>query len=75
MNMSPEERDRLVKVEQILIGQKEALDQIKESVERLEALANMGKGALGLFLKLGAVLTAVVAVGWAVFDKFHKVAP
>ena len=73
--MSPEERDRLVKVEQILIGQKEALDQIKESVERLETLANMGKGALSLFLKLGAVLTAVVAVAWAAFDKFHKVLP
>lgn len=73
--MSPEERDRLAKVEQILAGQKEALDAIKESVARLEAYANMGRGALGLFLKLGAVVTAIVAVGWAVFDKFHKVAP
>lgn len=71
--MSPEERDRLAKVEQILAGQKETLDAIKESVSRLEAYANMGRGALGLFLKLGAVVTAIAAIAWAVFDKFHKV--
>lgn len=73
--MTPEERDRLATVEQILRGQKQALEQIQESVDRLVALANMGRGALGLFLKMGAVMATIVAVAWAVFDKFHKVAP
>lgn len=72
--MSPEERDRLAKVEQILEGQKATLAEIKEVVDRLEALANMGKGALGLFLKAGAVLTVIVgALAW-VYEKFvHRV--
>jgi hypothetical protein len=75
VNMSPEERDRLVKVEQIVAAQKEDLDEIKASLHRLEALANMGRGALGFFLKAGAVAAVVIAAIWAVFDKFHKVSP
>lgn len=71
--MSPEERDRLVKVEQIVAAQKEDLDEIKASLHRLEALANMGRGAHGFFLKAGAVAAVVIAAIWAVFDKFHKV--
>jgi hypothetical protein len=71
--MTPDERDRLAKVEQILAGQKEALDSIRESVSRLEELANMGRGALSLFLKAGTVVAVVIAAAWAIADKLWKV--
>lgn len=73
VNMSPDERDRLAKVEQIVASQKEDLDEIKASLKRLEALANMGRGALSLFLKAGTVAAAIIAGIWVIFDKFHVV--
>lgn len=71
--MTPDERDRLVIVEQIVASQRDDLDEIKASLKRLEAMANMGKGALSLFLKAGAVVGAVIASMWAIADKFWKV--
>ena len=73
--MTPDERDRLVKVEQIVAGQKEDLGEIKASLKRLEELANMGKGALALFLKAGVVVAGLIGAAWAVADKFWKVHP
>lgn len=70
--MMPEERDRLAKVEQIVADMKDDLSEIKRSIGRLEGYAHMGRGALGLFLKLGGVLTVLIAAFWTVFDKFHK---
>lgn len=71
--MSPEERDRLVVAEADLRALKEDVAEIKASLRRLEALANMGKGALSLFLKLGAVVSVVAAALWAIADKVWKV--
>lgn len=67
--MSPEERDRLVKVEQIVAGQQETLKSIESKLDHLASIADMGKGALWLALKVGSVLAMLIATAWALFDK------
>ena len=67
--------ERIAIVEQRMADQKATLHQIQLDLEKLVALANMGKGALNLFLKMGTIVAGAVAIVWAVFDKFHKVAP
>jgi|GEM_PF-637068 len=71
--MSPEERDRLVKVEQIVAGQQESLRSIERKLDHLTSIADMGKGALWLSLKVGGILAVAVAALWALFDKLHKI--
>ncbi len=70
--MSPEERDRLAKLEQVVADMKDDLAEIKKSTARLESYAHMGQGALGVFLKLGGLVAVLVAAGWALFERFHK---
>lgn len=67
--MTPDERDRLVKVEQIVAGQQESLKSIEAKLDHLTTIADMGKGALWLALKVGGVLAALAAALWALFDK------
>lgn len=67
--MSPDERDRLAKVEQIVAGQQKSLESIEAKLDHLTSIADMGKGALWLALKVGGVLAAVIAAVWALFDK------
>lgn len=69
MSMSPDERDRLAKVEQIVAGQQKSLESIEAKLDHLTSIADMGKGALWLALKVGGVLAAVIAAVWALFDK------
>jgi hypothetical protein len=67
--MSPDERDRLAKVEQIVSSQQEALKSIEAKLDHLTSIADMGKGALWLALKVGGVMTVLIAALWAIFDK------
>lgn len=67
--MSPDERDRLAKVEQTVAGQQESLKSIEAKLDHLTSIADMGKGALWLALKVGGVLTVLIAALWALFDK------
>lgn len=70
--MSPDERDRLAKVEQIVAGQQESLKSIEAKLDHLTSIADMGKGALWLALKVGGVMAMLIAAAWAVFDKLGK---
>ena len=72
MTMTPDERDRLAKLEQIVADMKDDLAEIKKSTARLESNAHMGQGALGVILKLGGLVAVLVAAGWALFERFHK---
>ena len=72
MTMSPEERDRLAKLEQVVADMKDDLAEIKKSTARLESYAHRGQGALGVFLKLGGLVAVLVAAAWALFERFHK---
>jgi hypothetical protein len=68
--MSPDERDRLAKVEQIVAGQQKSLESIEAKLDHLTSIADMGKGALWLALKVGGILAMIIAAAWALFDKF-----
>jgi len=70
--MSPDERDRLVKVEQIVSSQQQSLRSIEEKLDRLTSIADMGRGALWLSLKVGGLLTIAAAAIWALAEQFHK---
>ena len=72
MTMTPDERDRLAKLEQIVADMKDDLAEIKKSTARLESYAHMGQGALGVFLKLGGLVAVLVAAAWTLFERFHK---
>jgi len=70
--MTPDERDRLAKLEQIVADMKDDLAEIQKSTARLDAYAHMGQGALGVFLNLGGLVAVLLAAGWALFERFHK---
>lgn len=70
--MSPDERDRLAKVEQIVAGQQKSLESIEAKLDHLTSIADMGRGALWLALKIGGVLAMLIAAAWALFDKLAK---
>jgi len=70
--MSPDERDRLAKVEQIVAGQQESLKSIEAKLDHLTSIADMGRGALWLSLKVGGLLTIAAAAIWALAEKFHE---
>lgn len=67
--MTPDERDRLAKVEQIVAGQQESLKSIEAKLDYLTSIADMGKGALWLALKVGGLLAVLIAALWAILDK------
>lgn len=70
--MTPDERDRLVRLEAESEGNRKWLESIDRKVDQLIAVSNMGKGAWILLLKIGGVLAALAgAVAW-VLEKFHK---
>ncbi|MFN4018393.1 MAG: hypothetical protein ACK4JB_23865 [Reyranella sp.] len=71
--MTLQERDRLVKVEQIVAGQQESLKSIERKLDHFMSIADMGKGALWLSFKVGGVMAMAVAGLWALFDKLHKI--
>ena len=64
--MTPEERDRLARVEERTVGFDERLDRIETKLDKLVLAAAMGKGAFWLLMKLGGLLVMVAgAVAWA----------
>lgn len=70
--MSPDERDRLVRVEagyEHLAGKVEGMD--KKLDELLQAAA-MGRGAWWLLLKLGGLAVAFVTAAVWVWDRLQK---
>lgn len=71
--MSPDERDRLTKVETVVEMQRMQLNSMNQKLDQLIAAANMGKGAWWLILRIGAVVAALAAgIAW-IFDRIpHK---
>lgn len=69
--MTPEERDRLARLEadyENLVGWVKKIDGKLDQI--LEAAA-MGRGAWWLLLKIGAVVMAVVTLGTIIGDRLH----
>ena len=63
--MTPEERDRLARVEERVANISGELTDISEKLDRLIAAANMGKGAWWAVLRLGGFLVVLgSALGW-----------
>lgn len=74
--MTPEERDRLVKVETKLESMDDWLRTIATDVGDIKKAAHMGSGAWWLLLRIGAVLAAIAAAFAWVFDRLpHKGGP
>jgi hypothetical protein len=68
--VTPEERDRLAKVEievRMLSG---SLGEMNRKLDQLIAAANMGKGAWWLLLRLGGILVVLAAAAAWIVDHF-----
>lgn len=64
--MDPEERDRLVRLEERFEGQQKQLDVISGKLDSLLTAAHMGRGAWWLIIRIGAVLAALAGfAAWA----------
>lgn len=59
--MTPDERDRLARLEAITANQDARLDKIDAKLDQLLAAANMGKGAWWAILKVGGFITMLIA--------------
>ena len=63
--MTPEERDRLVRVETTIGGFDDRLKSIESDLKKLVAAANMANGAWGATLKIGGLIVLILgAVGF-----------
>ncbi|MFO1080868.1 MAG: hypothetical protein U1E23_09610 [Reyranellaceae bacterium] len=67
--MTPDERDRLAKLEQKVEGLDAWMRSIDGKLDDVRQAAHMGRGALALALRIGAVIVAVCAAGAWVFDR------
>ena len=64
--VTPEERDRLAKLEERVRGLDETMTGMDEKLDQLIAAANMGRGAWWMILRLGGLMVVMGgAVGWA----------
>jgi len=63
--------ERLARLETRADGTDKWLESIDGKVDQLVAMSNMGRGAWLLLLKLGAILTALVAAALWVLEKLH----
>lgn len=70
--MTPEERDRLARLEVKVEGVEAWLKSIDEKQDELIDIANRGKGALRIILLLGGTLAALTAAGAWVVDHLPK---
>ncbi len=70
--MTPEERDRLAKAEQAIVDIRDDIRVIRGDTAELKAALNMGRGGFVVLMKIGAVLTALGAVGAWVIDRIHR---
>jgi len=59
--MTPDERDRLAKVEQRVENQAEDIREIKSDVKEILAAINQAKGAWKLYVAIGTVSGAIGA--------------
>lgn len=67
--MTPEERDRLTRLEVEVEQLTTKLGKMDEKLDRLVTAAVMGKGAWWLILKIGGILSFVVYVAMNVWDR------
>lgn len=74
--MTPDERDRLLRLELNAENQGFAIDRVSDKVDglgdKVDALlkaAHMGQGAWWLLLRIGAVLAALIAAAAWLIDK------
>lgn len=71
--MTPEERDRLTRLEQRVEGLDAWMKSINMKLDEVRTAAHMGAGAWWIILRLGAVLVAISAVFAWFFDRWpHK---
>lgn len=70
--MTPEERDRLARLEQRVASMDDWLRSIHAELKELNKAAHMGKGAWWLMLRAGAVILAVATAGAWLFDRWPK---
>lgn len=70
--MTPDERDRLARLEEKVAGIDDWLRSIHAEIRELNKAAHMGSGAWWLMLRLGAVLVALAAAGAWMFDRWPK---
>lgn len=62
---------RLVRSEEWQRGTSQDIAEIKAMLSRLDAVANMGRGALWLALRLGAMVSVAAATAEAVHRLWH----
>ena len=60
--MTPEERDRLARLEQRVEGLDAWMKSINTKLDEVRTAAHMGAGAWWIILRLGAVVVAISAV-------------
>lgn len=76
VGMTPEERDRLAKAEQAITDIRDDIRAIRSDTAELKAALNMGRGGFWVLMKLGvalvAAVSALIAAGVWLFDRFHK---
>ncbi len=70
--MTPDERDRLARLEEKVAGIDDWLRSIHAEIRELNKAAHMGSGAWWLMLRLGAVLVTLGAAGAWMFDRWPK---
>jgi hypothetical protein len=69
--MTPDERDRLARLETVVQGMGEAHERMEAKLDQILAAAAMGKGAWLLLTKQGAVLLLILAAAGWVGDRLH----
>lgn len=71
--MTPEERDRLTRLEQRVEGLDAWMKSINTKLDEVRTAAHMGAGAWWIILRLGAVVVAISAAFAWLFDRWpHK---
>lgn len=68
--MTPEERDRLTRLEQRVEGLDAWMKSINAKLDEVRTAAHMGAGAWWIILRLGAVVVAISAVFAWLFDRW-----
>lgn len=69
--MTPDERDRLARLEEGHEKLEEWVKDIHGDVKQLVAVANMGKGVLYAALKIGALVSLIIGAVWSVSTYLH----
>jgi hypothetical protein len=70
--MSPDERERLVRLEEQMRETRANVASMDGKLDQLLEAAAMGKGAWWLLLKVGGVLVLLVGAGAWLVDHFPK---